>query len=70
MFQVTKDMNIGEILDNARKTVPFFLNLGMHCLGCPSARGETVEQACMVHGVDPDEFVEGINAFLKENANK
>ena len=45
MFQVTKDMNIGEILDNARETVPFFLNLGMHCLGCPSARGETVEQA-------------------------
>ena len=42
----------------------------MHCLGCPSARGETVEQACMVHGVDPDEFVEGINEFLKENANK
>ncbi|MBQ8767206.1 MAG: DUF1858 domain-containing protein [Clostridia bacterium] len=70
MFQVTKDMNIGEILDNARGTVPFFLNLGMHCLGCPSARGETVEQACMVHGVDPDEFVEGINNFLKENADK
>ena len=70
MFQVTKDMNIGEILDNARETVQFFLNLGMHCLGCPSARGETVEQACMVHGVDPDEFVEGINEFLKENANK
>ena len=70
MFQVTKDMNIGEILDNARERVPFFLSLGMHCLGCPSARGETVEQACMVHGVDPDEFVEGINTFLKENANK
>ena len=70
MFQVTKDMNIGEILDNARETVPFFLSFGMHCLGCPSARGETVEQACMVHGVDPDEFVEGINAFLKENASK
>lgn len=70
MFQVTKDMNIGEILDNARETVPFFLNLGMHCLGCPSARGETVEQACMVHGVDPDEFVAGINEFLKENTSK
>lgn len=70
MFQVTKDMNIGEILDNARETVPFFLNLGMNCLGCPSARGETVEQACMVHGVDPDEFVAGINEFLKENAAK
>lgn len=70
MFQVTKDMNIGEILDNARETVTFFLDLGMHCLGCPSARGETVEQACMVHGVDPDEFVKGLNEFIKENASK
>ena len=68
MFQVTKDMNIGEILDNARETVPFFLNLGMHCLGCPSARGETVEQACMVHGTDADARVEKINAFLESKA--
>ena len=64
MFQVTKDMNIGEILDNARETVPFFLSLGMHCLGCPSARGETVEQACMVHGVNADELIAKMNAFL------
>lgn len=68
MFQVTKDMNIGEILDNARETVPFFLEMGMHCLGCPSARGETLEQACMVHGVDADELVEKINKFLSEKA--
>lgn len=68
MFQVTRDMNIGEILDNARETVPFFLEMGMHCLGCPSARGETLEQACMVHGVDADELVEKINKFLSEKA--
>lgn len=68
MFQVTKDMNIGEILDNARETVPFFLEMGMHCLGCPSARGETLEQACMVHGVNADELVEKINKFLSEKA--
>lgn len=61
-------MNIGEILDNARETVPFFLEMGMHCLGCPSARGETLEQACMVHGVDADELVEKINKFLSEKA--
>ena len=65
MFQVTKDMNIGEILDNARETVPFFLSLGMHCLGCPSARGETVEQACMVHGADCDALIEKINALIE-----
>lgn len=68
MFQVTKDMNIGEILDNARETVPFFLEMGMHCLGCPSARGETLEQACYVHGVDADELVGKINKFLAEQA--
>ena len=67
MFQVTKDMNIGEILDNTRETDLFLLNWGTHCCGCPSARGETVEQACMVHGVDPDEFVKEINEFLKNN---
>lgn len=68
MFQVTKDMNIGEILDNARETAPFFIEMGMHCLGCPSARGETLEQACMVHGVDADGLIEKINKFLAEKA--
>jgi hybrid cluster-associated redox disulfide protein len=48
-------------------TAPFFLEMGMHCLGCPSSRGETVEQACMVHGVDADELVKKLNEHL---ANK
>ena len=61
MFQVTKDMNIGEILDNARETVPFFLSLGMHCLGCPSAQGETLEEAAMVHGMDIDALMAEIS---------
>ena len=69
-MKVTKDTLIGDVLDFDAETAKFFFEIGMHCLGCPSARGETVEQACMVHGVDPDEFVEGINEFLKENANK
>ncbi|MEG2719702.1 MAG: DUF1858 domain-containing protein, partial [Oscillospiraceae bacterium] len=47
------------------ETVPFFLEMGMHCLGCPSSRGETVEEACMVHGVDADQLVSKINEFLK-----
>ena len=64
MFQVTKDMNIGEILDNARETVPFFLNLGMHCLGCPSAQGESLEEAAMVHGMD----IEALMAKIAELA--
>ena len=61
---VTKETVIGDILDASVEVAPFFLNMGMHCLGCPSARMETIEQACMVHGVDPDQLVEEINAFL------
>ena len=58
---VTKDTLIGDILDIAPNTAPFFLEMGMHCLGCPSARGETIEQACQVHGVDCDDLVKKIN---------
>ena len=64
MTEINKDMKIGEILDNAKELAPFFLEMGMHCLGCPSARSETVAQACRVHGVDADELVNKINAFL------
>ena len=62
---INKDTIIGSILDVAPETAPFFLEMGMHCLGCPSARGETIEQACMVHGVNADELVGKINAFLE-----
>ena len=66
MAAVTKDMIIGEILDMDETTAPYFLEMGMHCLGCPSARGETLEQACAVHGVDPEELVSKINAHLSK----
>ena len=62
--EITKDMTIGDILDADRETVPFFLEMGMHCLGCPASRGESVEDACAVHGVDADELVKRINEFL------
>ena len=67
MASITKDTIIGEILDMDQTTAPFFLEMGMHCLGCPSSRGETVEQACMVHGVGADELVQKLNEHL---ANK
>lgn len=63
-MQITKDMLIGEILEMDMETAPFFFEMGMHCLGCPSSRGETLEDACAVHGVDVDEMVGKINAFL------
>ncbi len=66
MAQITKDTIIGDILDMNRETAPFFLEMGMHCLGCPSARGETLAEACAVHGVSADELVKNINAFLEK----
>lgn len=58
---VTKDTIIGEILDEDETTAPYFLEIGMHCLGCPASRGETLEEACMVHDVDADELIEKLN---------
>lgn len=63
---ITKDSLIGDILDADRTTAPYFLEMGMHCLGCPSARSETLEQACEVHGVDCDELVKKINAHMSK----
>lgn len=64
MAQITKETIIGDILDMDDSTAPFFLEMGMHCLGCPASRGETVEEACMVHGVDADTLVKKINEHL------
>ncbi len=67
-MEITKDTLIGDILDKDKETAQFFLNMGMHCLGCPSARGESLEMACAVHGVDVDDMVEEINTFLASKA--
>ena len=64
MAQITKDTVIGDILDNAPQVAPVFMSIGMHCLGCPASRGETVEQACMVHGVDVESLLSEINKLL------
>ena len=61
---VTKDSVIGDVLDENVETAQFFFEIGMHCLGCPASRGETIEAACAVHGTDADELVQRINAFL------
>ncbi len=62
---VTKDTIIGDILDADFEVAPYFLEMGMHCLGCPSARGESVADACAVHGVDADELVAKLNAHFQ-----
>ncbi len=67
MAQVTKDTIIADVLRMDAGTAQFFLEIGMHCLGCPSASGESIEQACAVHGADCDMLVSKINDFLSNN---
>ena len=64
MTEITKDMTIGEVLDAQPGVAYFFLQVGMHCLGCPASRGETVEEACMVHGVDCNDLLSVVNEYL------
>ena len=66
-FEVTKDTIIGDVLDEDFDAAPFFIEMGMHCLGCPASRGESIEQACRVHDVDPNELVDKLNEYF---ANK
>ena len=64
-MKVTKETLIGDILDFNVETAQFFFEIGMHCLGCPHSRGESIEEACLVHGTDADALVAKINAFLE-----
>ncbi len=61
---VTKESIIGDVLDYDMETAQFFFEIGMHCLGCPASRGESIEDACTVHGTDADELVKKLNDFL------
>ncbi len=67
-MKVTKESIIGDILDAAPDTAEFFFAIGMHCLGCPASRGESIADACAVHGTNADELVEKINAHLAKKA--
>ncbi len=62
-MEITKDMTIGEILVNKPEVAPILMEAGMHCLGCPSAQGESLEQAAMVHGMDVDALMDKISAL-------
>lgn len=64
MTQITKDTMIGELLNIDEEVAPILLEIGMHCLGCPSSQMETIEEAAAVHGYDPDMLVDKINTFL------
>jgi hybrid cluster-associated redox disulfide protein len=64
-MSITKKMTIAEVLRNHPETVPAFQQFGMHCLGCPSATGESLEQAAAVHGFDPDELIAALNKAIE-----
>lgn len=65
MAVITKDMIIADILKIDRGTIPILLNSGMHCLGCPSSSGESLEEACAIHGIDVDQLVKELNDYLE-----
>ncbi|SHK02625.1 DUF1858 domain-containing protein [Hespellia stercorisuis] len=64
MVQIAKTTTIGELIQQAPQVAPILMEIGMHCLGCPSAQGESLEEAAMVHGIDADLLVEKINAAI------
>ena len=66
MARVTKDTMIGDLLQIDQNVAPLLLNIGMHCLGCPSAQGESLEEACFVHGIDCDDLVSKMNEILAD----
>lgn len=65
MAKITPDMIISDVLKMDKGTVPIFLNAGMHCLGCPSSSGESIEDACAIHGIDTDKLVKDLNEYLE-----
>ena len=67
-YQVNKNTIIGDILDEDFDAAPFFLEMGMHCLGCPASRGETIQEACDVHQTSADELVEKLNNYFSAKA--
>lgn len=63
---ITKDMTIGNILKMDELVAPMLMRAGMHCLGCPASQAESLEEACMVHGIDCDTLVSQMNEILKD----
>lgn len=64
MAQVTKDMTIAEVISVDSGIIPILMNAGMHCIGCPSSQGESLEEAAMVHGMDGEALLNAINEYL------
>ncbi len=66
MAKISKDMIISDLIGVDRNIIVILMNAGMHCIGCPASQGETLEEAAMVHGIDPDLLVDQINDYLAQ----
>lgn len=64
-MKIKRDSIIGDVLDKYPETAEIFFSIGMHCLGCPASRGETIEEACQVHGADIDALLVELNAEVE-----
>ena len=70
-MEITRETVIGDIVDFDPETAEVFMDCGMHCIDCPVSRMESIEEACEVHGVDPDELIENLKDYFEhENDNK
>ncbi len=65
MATITKDMIIADIIATDTNLAPILMASGMHCIGCPSAQGESLDEACMVHGIEVDSVVSALNEYLQ-----
>lgn len=65
MSKITKEMSIADVLKMDMKTATIFLEFGMHCIGCPAASAESIEDACAGHGINPDDLVKKLNEHFE-----
>ncbi len=66
MAKVEKDIRIGDLIQINAGVIPILMEAGMHCVGCPASQGESIEEAALVHGINPDELLVQINDFLAD----
>ncbi|NLK28305.1 MAG: DUF1858 domain-containing protein [Clostridiales bacterium] len=66
MAGITKDMTVAQAIAANQNIIPILMDIGMHCIGCPASQGETLEEAALVHGLDPDDFMDRIREELGE----
>ena len=66
--KVTKDMIIEDIINMDQNLIPILMQSGMHCVGCPASRGQSLAEACFVHGLDPDDVEAKLNEYLEQKA--